>query len=294
MPGKGLVTPSGDIHTWPTDSDGALHHAEYVDRYQPYQLNEGTAHFFKIRPRGGIDTKSYEIPANVIHHILKTVPSLRAGEKTDWHFAADEYDTRQYPDSRMLPPTIMQEPAQGKPHPDSRGCTCHEGDKLFCPVHGLYPDPTQQGYDHSWSIPEGFPVGYPQSQPKNYQVNTGSVFVFASDKTSEGSYSEERYDRKKSKDNGYQHRSDIISEGSNHYNGQTYKQSDERGTKQSADDRREADQDDGVGIDVDHDASIADCHCVCCLKKREEHQWHEDRRPDVAWAGLPRAEGAVA
>lgn len=87
--GKGLVTPSGDVHTWPVDENGSPHHAEYVDQRQPYQLNEGTAYFFQIRPRGGLDTKSYATPANVIHHVLQVVPSLHAGEHTDWHFGGN-------------------------------------------------------------------------------------------------------------------------------------------------------------------------------------------------------------
>ena len=90
LPGKGLVTPSGDVHTWPVDKNGMPHHAEYVDSHVPYQLGEGTAHFFKIRPRGGLDTQGYNIPANVISHILRTNPGLHEGESTDWHFGADK------------------------------------------------------------------------------------------------------------------------------------------------------------------------------------------------------------
>src|ERR1700677_5155588 len=171
--GKGLVTPNGDVHTWPVDQQGVPHHAEYVDKYQPYQLNEGPDTFFQIRPRGGLDTKDYTIPANVIRHVLQEVPSLRPGEHTDWHFGADEFDTREYPDARMMPPTTMQEPAQGNPHPEKEGCTCDQGHKLDCPVHGL--NPTEENNDHSWSIPENAPVGYPQDQPRSYQVNTGAV-----------------------------------------------------------------------------------------------------------------------
>jgi len=45
-----------------------------------------------------------------------------------------------------------------------KGCTCKEGHKLDCPVHGLNAgiDPL----DHSWSLPENNPVGYPQDQPR--------------------------------------------------------------------------------------------------------------------------------
>lgn len=177
--GKGLVTPNGDVHTWPVDAEGMPHHAEYVDQRQPYQLHEGTAHFFQIRPRGGLDTKGYKIPPNIIHHVLKTVPSLRLGEHTDWHFAADEFDTREYPDIRMMPATTMEEPAQGNPHPEKQGCTCEQGHKLDCPVHGL--NPTESDSDHSWSIPEGHPVGYPQDQPRNYMKAEGAWRISAVD-----------------------------------------------------------------------------------------------------------------
>lgn len=340
LKGKGLVTPSGDVHTWPVDTEGMPHHAEYVDRRQPYQLHEGTAYFFQIRPRGGLDTQGYDIPPNIISHVLRTVPSLRAGESTDWHFAtssglqsvlnnyealrprggwncdsgaavlshmlgragipaylrcgqylyptsadrervlgepgdwldehhhwvevggldepthlidpngelrgepriqpytpevaaryvtrddpnsrgdrefmswsplwdyeteglhsaddsemkgdsqirrylkstrqaADQWDTREYPDTRMMPPTTMQEPVQNNPHPEKQGCTCEEGDKLNCPVHGM--NPTEHRYDHSWSIPQGHPVGYPQDQPRNYMKAEGKYWNFQDD-----------------------------------------------------------------------------------------------------------------
>jgi 2'-5' RNA ligase len=174
--GKGLITPAGDVHTWPVDAEGRPHHAEYMDKRQPYQLHEGTAHFFQIRPRGGLDTKGYDIPADAIHHVLQVVPSLRPGEHTDWHFAADQFDTREYPDSRMMSPATMQEPAQGNPHPEKRGCTCEQGHKLDCPVHGL--NPTEDDFDHSWSIPENHPVGYPQDQPRNYMKAEGALHVW--------------------------------------------------------------------------------------------------------------------
>ncbi len=174
LPGKGLVTPSGDIHTWPVDKHGAPDHAEYMDSHAPYALGEGNAHFFNIRPRGGLDTKTHEVPANLIDHIFRAVPSLRPGMHTDWHFGADKTDTRQYPDARMMPAKDMREPAQQNAHPEAHGCTCQEGEKLTCPVHGLNPDPVQQRYDHSWSVPEGSPVNFPQDQPRNYMKSEGS------------------------------------------------------------------------------------------------------------------------
>ena len=332
-PGKGIVTPEGTIYTWTVDQEGAPHHIEYLNRHQPYQVDEGMGHFFKITPRGILDTKGYDIPPHIIDIVLKSDSRLRAGEKTDWHFpdatlaswveptlqqdsrsvqlaesrsplmnsvaaqiveesltptasrakksvssngdksaeqkslittqtaltnvqnaeshdssswtsttsvgeepkndadmaqavqanrlrapihdssgkdsrldiassaatatgssglsakgakkvertsfahvlagwkermAADKVDTREYPDTRMMPATTMDQPAQQAPHPESKGCTCSEGHKLDCPVHGMHPDGAQQKYDHSWHIPEGQPVGYPESQPQNY------------------------------------------------------------------------------------------------------------------------------
>jgi 2'-5' RNA ligase len=282
LPGKGLVTPDGSVHTWPTDGDGAPHHAEYVDRYQPYQLNEGTAHFFKIRPRGGLDTQSYDISPEIITHIIRTVPSLKAGEHTDWHFGADNWDTREYADSRMMPPTTMQEPVQGNPHPESGICTCKAigdrlPDKLHCPVHGMYPDETAKSYDHSWSIPENAPVGYPQDQPRSYQVNTGSI---TSARGTVGIDNEHTVDPRRNLENR-----------SNYYNTESNGESDKRDAKQSAYDGREGDQDEGVGID--HEYSLA-CDCPACQERRE-HSWHFQGpgTSEEGWGGLPRAEGAV-
>lgn len=353
LPGKGLVTPSGDVHTWPVDKYGIPHHAEYVDQRQPYQLGDGSAHFFQIRPRGGLDTKGYAIPANVIHHILQTVPSLRAGEHTDWHFAmkghdwdteandptsfrgnpgdsyddsvggfgkgmidnygresewhigpdwspehmafekggvypdktwfiwpngdrnitwdpeqeseewdfeskvsADQYDTREYQDSRMMPP-ITQAPNATNSHPEKEGCTCPEGKKLTCPVHGLNPDPTQQEYDHSWSIPQNAPVGYPQDQPRNYMKAEGSV----------------------------------VGDGGNQHDAKTDQQPDGPGAQEKSNDGRKSNEEKRVGID--HVYSVA-CDCPGCLQQRE-HSWHlhGEGTSDEGWGGLPRAEGAA-
>lgn len=397
LKGKGLVTPSGDVHTWPVDVEGMPHHAEYVDQHQPYQLHEGTAHFFQIRPRGGLDTKGYTIPPNIIQHVLETVPSLRAGEHTDWHFgahemvmyhvtpsenrahiktwglfpstpahnpqwkgqedyvaeqphgvylsekptywramanpkgvdmwrvrvdssrlapdpgysgawlhagqigpdqlelhtpmgygpgdqerdmwrtwpgqekpsvhelseraraareASDQWDTREYPDALMMPPTTMEEPAQSNPHPEKQGCTCEQGHKLDCPVHGLHP--TEQGYDHSWSIPQGHPVGYPQDQPRNYMKAEGSAVV---------------EDRRKKDDP------------------ESHSQPDDPRMAQNADDRREGNE--KKSIRIDHEPSLA-CGCEQC-KHALEHEWHfqSPGTSDGGWSGLPRAEGAV-
>src|SRR5208282_5065529 len=38
--------------------------------------------------------------------------------------AADQYDTREYPDAIQMPPTNIQGPVQNRPHPAPQGCTC--------------------------------------------------------------------------------------------------------------------------------------------------------------------------
>lgn len=75
---------------------------------------------------------------------------------------ADSYsqDTREWPDPTEPRPS-------GIPAP--QGCTCHKGDKLHCPLHGLNGEnPADETTDHSWSMPENSPVGFPQDQPRNW------------------------------------------------------------------------------------------------------------------------------
>lgn len=112
------------------------------------------------------DTLEFRDPASPVgydYHGDGPRTWMRAETKT----AADEADSREYQDSRQMPP-MTQEPNATNPHPEKQGCTCDQGLKLSCPVHGL--NPTEQGYDHSWSIPEGHPVGLYQ-QPDQYMVN---------------------------------------------------------------------------------------------------------------------------
>lgn len=73
---------------------------------------------------------------------------------------ADSWSTRQWPD-----------PVNDGLHPSyeqSEGCTCEEGHKLDCPIHGLKADPLKG--DMTWALPEASPVGYPQDQPRNWQI----------------------------------------------------------------------------------------------------------------------------
>src|SRR5208282_3546212 len=115
------------------------------------------------------------------------------------------------------------------PHPEKQGCTCDEGEKLTCPVHGLNPDPMQQGYDHSWSVPEGHPVGYPESGPRNYYMKAEGAWNFSGDQ------------------GGEQDDTKANSEAKEYV------------PEQRADDRRKANQDESSGIDV-HQRIVARAH----------------------------------
>lgn len=66
-------------------------------------------------------------------------------------------DSRNFPD-----PTEPRSPMPPAPV----GCTCEEGHKLDCPVHGL--DPVEPDMDHAWSVPENNPVGFPQDMPRTW------------------------------------------------------------------------------------------------------------------------------
>jgi hypothetical protein len=64
-------------------------------------------------------------------------------------------------DSREWPDPTNPRPSKG---PSQEGCTCHEGLKLECPIHGLYP--IAPDLDHSWSVEQANPVGFPQDAPR--------------------------------------------------------------------------------------------------------------------------------
>jgi 2'-5' RNA ligase len=189
--------------------------------------------------------------------------------------SADQADTREMPD--QMPALIPHdEPAQRKPHPEKQGCTCREGYKLDCPVHGLHA--TEQGYDHSWSIPESNPVGYPQDQPRNYMTSEGSVH-----------------------DAGEDH--DAKRDG----------EPNEHATSKSTDHSAKPDKGQSVRVEMSHWHIIAATWtCPACGKTdnnehtckncgydvhqddptidREEHQWHRNRKPDIAQTGIVRAD----
>lgn len=97
---------------------------------------------------------------------------LAAAPDADWRGfdtselrTADSYttDTRNFPDP--IEPRFPMPPAPV-------GCTCEEGHKLDCPVHGL--DPVEPDMDHAWSVPENNPVGFPQSMPRTWSQAVSS------------------------------------------------------------------------------------------------------------------------
>lgn len=90
---------------------------------------------------------------------------------------ADNYqnDSRDFPDPTEPRPSRLPEPL---------GCTCQEGKKLDCPVHGMQATPTGNdiSYDHAWALPQNNPVGYPQDGPRTWQ-QAYSSFRFAQAKS---------------------------------------------------------------------------------------------------------------
>jgi hypothetical protein len=94
---------------------------------------------------------------------------MRTPEEQVWSHRtrhADNYtlDSREWPDP--------SEPRAAKP-PAPKGCTCKQGLKLECPVHGMHA--TQQDYDNTWAQPQAQPIGYPQDQPRNWQQAQSKV-----------------------------------------------------------------------------------------------------------------------
>jgi hypothetical protein len=276
---RGALMMTDDPHIWA----GTFHsHPEDLAAGE-YENDDPRMYAAEIVPHGpfkathrGFGPEYYMENAADNAHVKRVVPLEQAlaesepgwqipkgGWEEGWRFSADRNDSREYPDSRMLPPTTMQEPVQGKPHPESEliGCTC-QTDKLHCPVHGLHP--TEQRFDHSWSIPESFPVSYPQSQPRNYTVNTGSVFVFAGDEVGKDNYSKESSASKKGKDERKEHWSIIAAwqcpECGGHENDE--------------------------------------CTCKHCGYNMHsgEHDWdiQSPGTSSESWSGLPRAEGTIS
>jgi hypothetical protein len=72
----------------------------------------------------------------------------------------------------MPEPTMQNAPAQFAPHPEKPGCTCPQGLKLQCPIHGMHGDDSR---DMSWSIPQAPAVSYPDDQPRNYMTSEGAM-----------------------------------------------------------------------------------------------------------------------
>jgi len=83
---------------------------------------------------------------------------------------ADNYenDTRSWPDPKS--PRAFKPPTPWK-------CTCPEGQKLNCPIHGMYaPDAESIGIDNANALPENSPVSYPQDAPRTW----GDSYAFGS------------------------------------------------------------------------------------------------------------------
>ena len=81
---------------------------------------------------------------------------------------ADNYsqDTKNWPD-----PT---EPRAAQP-PAPRGCTCHNGDKLNCPIHGMEAEYDGLGNDEWANQLPASPVGFALGQPTTWQQNYSRV-----------------------------------------------------------------------------------------------------------------------
>lgn len=169
--GKGVIFDDGRIHTWNIDpnhpdvthgEDPELgirgpHHGEYVWDVDPEAYRTNAFSGFDIDPAGSLDGDLTSEHRRHIQGVLGIESS-----PSRWKFGADEFDTREYSDAVQFPPQI--EPLKAAPQMLNRGCTCKDGEKLTCPVHGL--EPTIEDPGLSWSIPEGHPVGYdsPQQQ----------------------------------------------------------------------------------------------------------------------------------
>ena len=109
---------------------------------------------------------SYNQPhwgSSQVIRIAHARPTWKSIGKIATKRVADNYmkDTRDWPD-----PT---EPRAAKP-PAPDCCTCHTGDKLHCPVHGM--DAPHDGFEDSWAnVQQANPVGYPQDAPRNFNFN---------------------------------------------------------------------------------------------------------------------------
>lgn len=148
----------GTEHEWP-DKPGGQSYGDWAEHHNftsPAQTAwslDGPTQTETIAHHGPIPPEAIDYP------YAKLQQPVMAGRTAD----DQTQDTRQFPD-----PT---EPRAARP-PDPLGCTCAKGIKLECPVHGLHP--TEGDYDHSWSLPEGQPVGYPQDAPRSWQQAVSS------------------------------------------------------------------------------------------------------------------------
>jgi hypothetical protein len=195
--GKGLITQNGHIWTWPTQ-DMRPQHMQYDQKLK--QIGEtqvpGTAFHIERHPNMGNRATVWQfgqgrslspeqralinqadprimaqdpnivapqVQADQYGHAMNVLPSTVARScfwATSAIVVADNYmnDSRNFPD-----PTA---PRAAKP-PEPLGCTCKEGQKLHCPVHGM--NATEPDFDSTWSTPQAQPIGFPQDAPRTWQ-----------------------------------------------------------------------------------------------------------------------------
>jgi hypothetical protein len=178
--GRGAITPDGEMHTWPESQ--ALHN-EMIHQlgFTPYSDDSVT---FRISPQGQVrpqDVGPWQNKSDswIEQQIASRDPRLNSGsvdpewqraqgwdpDTGEWigsHTAADIPGSEMGDANQHADPTEPRPAAPGFP----KGCTCDEGLKLECPVHGMHA--TEQDFDHSWHIPENNPVGYPQGSPRGW------------------------------------------------------------------------------------------------------------------------------
>lgn len=81
--------------------------------------------------------------------------------EASWHFGEVDFnqgDSKQHADPTEPRPSGI---------PDPRGCTCDDGHKLDCPIHGMHPS-VEDPDDMSWHVPENNPTGFPGTQPRGW------------------------------------------------------------------------------------------------------------------------------
>lgn len=179
QPGRAVMSPEGTLHTWPEDE------MTHVQRLMQLGAHDGVSDIgepytrYSIRPNAAVPVFTPDEGAQ----LQAADPRLRP---TISPFIYNKATQRGEPNPYYTPPTTSAwrfgevdfnqgdskqhaDPTEPRPSgiPDPRGCTCDDGHKLDCPIHGMYPtveDPDDMG----WHVPENNPVGYPQGQPRGW------------------------------------------------------------------------------------------------------------------------------